>query len=75
MKMIMMMMGTNIHALCGIRTHALSVQAMKNSDRAATGTADCKNQKCKILLFRVCLSVGCTSLLHNFICYHYLRSL
>jgi hypothetical protein len=31
---------TNIHALSGIRTHGLSVQAIKaySSDRAATGT-------------------------------------
>jgi hypothetical protein len=35
-----MMTTTNIHALCGIRTHGLHVQAIKAyaSDHAATGT-------------------------------------
>jgi hypothetical protein len=33
-------MRTNIHALCGIRTHGLNIQAIKPyaSDRAASGT-------------------------------------
>jgi hypothetical protein len=67
--MMMNTRGRNIHALNGIRTHGLSVQAIKAyaSDRAATGNDEtksynqgCGTQNCVTLICRSAYYAGGT---------------